>query len=60
MHKTTKAHPRSPNDQRSDALNPNSRAYKAARDNRSRQLNPRDPTWHSSRNRAPGDGSRSR
>ncbi len=31
---------RSPNDQRSDALNPNSQDYQDARDNRSVQLNP--------------------
>jgi len=36
---------RSPNDQRSDALNPTSRENKAARDNRSRQLNPQDPKF---------------
>jgi hypothetical protein len=31
---------RSPNDQRSDALNPNSREHQASLDNRSGQLNP--------------------
>lgn len=31
---------RSPNDQRSDALNPNSSEYKAAHDNRSNSYNP--------------------
>jgi hypothetical protein len=56
MNKTTQVSPLSPNDQRSDALNPNNRAYKAAQDNRSRQLNPRDPAWHSSRGRAAGKG----
>lgn len=30
----------SPNDQRSNTLNPNNPAYKAARDNRANQLNP--------------------
>ena len=36
---------RTPNDQRSDALNSNSPENKAARDNRSRQLNPQDPKF---------------
>lgn len=30
----------SPNDQRSNSLNPNNPAYQAAQDNRSNQLNP--------------------
>lgn len=33
---------RTPNDDRSDSKNPNNPAEKAARDNRSRQLNPKD------------------
>jgi hypothetical protein len=33
---------RSPNDQRSDVFNPTSAENKAARDNRSRQMNPID------------------
>ncbi len=33
----------SPNDQRSDAKNPNNPAYCAAQDNRSNQLNPHHP-----------------
>ena len=37
----TKSH-RSPNDQRSDAKNPNSTEHKAAMDNHSRQMNPQD------------------
>lgn len=35
-------HRPSPNDQRSNALNPNNPSYKASQDNRSRQLNPED------------------
>lgn len=33
---------RKPNDDRSDAKNPNNPAHQAAQDNRSRQLNPED------------------
>ncbi|MEE9506320.1 MAG: hypothetical protein V3V98_04150 [Thermoplasmata archaeon] len=40
---------RSPNDQRSDALNPNNPEYEAARDNRANQLNPNSDTYRSSR-----------
>ena len=40
---------RSPNDQRSDALNPNSSEYKAAMDNRSNQLNPNNAAYWQSR-----------
>lgn len=36
-------HSRSPNDDRSDTLNPNNPAYDDARDNRSDQLNPNNP-----------------
>jgi hypothetical protein len=39
----------SPNDQRSDALNPASDAYRAAQINRANQLNPSHPTYGSSR-----------
>ena len=39
----------SSNDQRSDAKNPNNAAQKAAMDNRSSQLNPKSPVYHSSR-----------
>ena len=44
----TKKHP-TPNDDRSRALNPTSKDYKAALDNRSRQLNERDPVYRLSR-----------
>ena len=40
---------RSPNDDRSDALNPNNPAHQAAGDNRSNQLNPNNPAYDSSR-----------
>ena len=40
---------RSPNDQRSDVMNPNNDEYKAAADNRSNQMNPNNPAYHSSR-----------
>jgi len=40
---------RTPNDDRSDSLNPNNPAYQASMDNRSNQLNPNNPTHHSSR-----------
>ena len=40
---------RSPNDDRSDSMNPNNEAYQAAMDNRSDQLNPNNPAYHSSR-----------
>lgn len=36
--------PPSPNDQRSDVKNPNNPAFKADRDNRSRQLDPNQKT----------------
>jgi len=39
----------SANDQRSNAKNPNNRAYQHALDNRSRQLNPNDRTHEASR-----------
>jgi hypothetical protein len=35
--------------QRATVLNPNSKEYKAALDNRSRQLNPKDPVYKKSR-----------
>lgn len=41
---------RTPNDDRSDSLNPNNPAYQESLDNRSTQLNPQDKTYHSSRN----------
>jgi len=40
---------RTPNDERSDSLNPNSHAYKAAVNNRANQLNPNNPAYYSSR-----------
>ena len=43
---------RSPNDQRSDVLNPNNSAYHAATDNRSNQLNPNNPAYYSSRGKS--------
>ena len=39
----------SPNDQRSNALNPNNSAYQSALDNRSNQLNPNNSAFRSSR-----------
>jgi hypothetical protein len=39
---TMSKHRPSPNDQRSNALNPNNAAHKASQDNRSRQLNPKE------------------
>lgn len=40
---------RSPNDQRSDALNPTNPAFQAGADNRADQLNPNSPAYRSSR-----------
>ena len=42
---------RSPNDDRSDVMNPNNSASNAAADNRSDQMNPNNPAYHSSRGR---------
>jgi len=42
-------HDRTPNDQRSDALNPTSQDYKDSMDNKSEQLNPESETYESSR-----------
>ena len=39
----------SPNDQRSDVMNPNNPQYQSAIDNRSNQLNPNNPAYWSSR-----------
>lgn len=39
----------SPNDQRSNALNPNNPASKAAADNRGNQLNPNSDAYRASR-----------
>jgi len=38
-----------PDDQRSNAMNPNHQAHKATGDNRSNQLNPNNPAYKSSR-----------
>ena len=46
----------SPNDQRSNTLNPNNPAYHAAADNRSNQLNPNNPEFHKSRESGKGKG----
>jgi len=45
--KSTKKQTRkpSPNDQRSNALNPDDPAHKATADNRSRQMNPKDQVY---------------
>ena len=41
----------SPNDQRSNVMNPNNPQYQSAIDNRSNQLNPNNPAYRSSRGR---------
>ena len=40
---------RSPNDQRSDVMNPNNPEYQDALDNRANQINPQHPVYRSSR-----------
>jgi len=40
---------RTPNNDRSDSMNPNNPAEQAAADNRSNQMNPNNPAYHSSR-----------
>lgn len=40
---------RSPNDDRSDSMNPNNDAYQASIDNRSDQMNPNNPSYRSPR-----------
>lgn len=42
---------RSPNDDRSDSMNPNNDAYQASMDNRSDQMNPNNEAYLSSRGR---------
>lgn len=42
---------KTPNDDRSDSLNPNNPANQASMDNRSNQMNPNNPAYHSSRGR---------
>lgn len=46
---TYTAKDRSPNDERSDSMNPNNPAHQAAMDNRSNQMNPNNPAYGSSR-----------
>jgi len=41
----------SPNDDRSDSMNPNNDAYQASMDNRSDQMNPNNEAYWSSRGR---------
>ena len=41
--------PTTPNDQRSNSMNPNNPAFQAANDNRSNQMNPNNATYRSSR-----------
>ena len=41
----------SPNDQRSNTLNPNNPAHRSAANNRSNQMNPNSPAYRSSRGR---------
>lgn len=45
---------RSPNDNRSDSMNPNNPAHKAAADNRSNQMNPNNPAHPLSRGEGKG------
>ena len=45
----TRDQDRTPNDQRADVHNLTSQEYKDAQDNRSTQLNPEHPAYHSSR-----------
>ena len=55
-HSGSKGGGRSPNDQRSDSMNPNNPAYKDSQNNRSDQLNPNNPAYESSREAgAPAD-----
>ena len=42
---------RSPNDDRSDSMNPNNDSYQASMDNRSDQMNPNNDAYWSSRGR---------
>ena len=42
---------RTPNEDRSDSMNPNNDAYQASMDNRSDQINPNNPAYWSSRGR---------
>lgn len=49
MGKGGKGGRQSPNDQRSNSLNPNNAAYHSFARNRSNQMNPNNPAYHSSR-----------
>ncbi|MFC1979183.1 hypothetical protein ACFLVP_04270 [Chloroflexota bacterium] len=40
---------RTPNDDKSDSMNPNSSSNKTSKDNRSNQMNPENHAYHSSR-----------
>ena len=51
----TPSSPGSPNDQRSNTLNPNNPASGAATDNRSNQMNPNNPAYRSSRGGGSGN-----
>ena len=42
---------KTPNDQRSESLNPNSLSYKASADNRSNQMNPNNPSYQGNRSK---------
>lgn len=46
---------RTPNDDRSDSMNPNSDAYKSSEDNRSDQLNPNNERYQGSKESDTGD-----
>ncbi|BDT59307.1 hypothetical protein MasN3_28010 [Massilia varians] len=46
---------RTPNDDRSDSMNPNSDAYKSSADNRSDQLNPNNERYQGSKESDTGD-----
>ena len=46
---------RTPNDDRSDSLNPNSDAYSSSQDNRSNQLNPNNERYQGSEKPASED-----
>lgn len=46
---------RTPNDDRSDSMNPNSDAYKSSEDKRSDQLNPNNERYQGSKESDAGD-----
>lgn len=43
---------KTPNEKRSESLNPNSSAYKASADNRSNQMNPNNPSYSGNRSKS--------